>query len=320
MALDGPLRLTNSEMSDWRRCRRKWYFRSYRRLFARDEKPTGALSLGNLVHDALSVLYAVGEKGDPLARLDELTEAKVLEHPWHEEDIRKEGELAKIMVEGYVGWLEETGADQNIRVLAPESMVEVTLAEAGDLALDAPAVHLLSKLDARVERHTDPGRMALEFKTVQDFTRPLPTLQIDTQLLTEHLVEFLSLQARGDADPAHRARGVLYRMLRKVKRTAAAKPPFYAEEAVDHNVEELRNHWRHVMAIAIDIIDAHRRLDAGESHHTVAYPSPKQDCSWDCPFLAPCKLANSGDMEGYIAEKFEVGDPLERYKGATSFE
>jgi RecB family exonuclease len=311
MALDGPLRLTNSEMSDWRRCRRKWYFRSYRRLRARDEKPTGALSLGNLVHDALSVVYAVGEKGDPLARLDELTEAKVLEHPFHEDDIRKEGELAKIMVEGYVQWLEETGADQNVRVLAPESMVEVELAQ---------GVRLLSKLDARVERHTDPGRMALEFKTVQDFTRPLPTLQIDTQLLTEHLVEFLALQERGETDPAQRARGVLYRMLRKVKRTAAAKPPFYAEEAVDHNVEELRNHWRHVMSIARDILDAHARLDAGESHHTVAYPSPKQDCSWDCPFLAPCKLANSGDMEAYIAEKYEEADPLERYVGATSFE
>jgi PD-(D/E)XK nuclease superfamily len=311
MALDGPLRLTNSEMTTWRRCRRKWYFSSYRRLRHRDEKPTGALSLGNLVHDALSVVYQVGGKSDPLARLDELTEAKVLEHPWHEDDIRKEGELAKIMVEGYVQWLEETGADQNIRVLAPESMVEVEL---------APGINLLSKLDARVERHTDPGRMALEFKTVQDFTRPLPTLQIDTQLLTEHLVEFLSLQERGETDPAHRARGVLYRMLRKVKRTAAAKPPFYAEEAVDHNVEELRNHWRHVMAIANDILDAHRRLDAGESHHTVAYPSPKQDCSWDCPFLAPCKLANSGDMEAYIAEKYEEADPLERYVGATSFE
>jgi hypothetical protein len=309
--IEGNLRLTNSEMSDWRRCRRKWYFRSYRHLRARDEKPTGALSLGNLVHDALSVLYAVGEKGDPLARLDELTEAKVLAHPWHEEDVRKEGELAKIMVEGYVQWLEETGADQNVRVLAPESMVEVQLAE---------GVTLLSKLDARVERVTDPGRVALEFKTVQDFTRPLPTLQIDTQLLTEHLVEFLSLQERGEADPAQRARGVLYRMLRKVKRTSTAKPPFYAEEAVDHNVEELRNHWRHVMAIARDIIDAHQRLDAGESHHTVAYPSPKQDCSWDCPFLAPCKLANSGDMEGYIAEKYEEADPLERYVGATSFD
>lgn len=309
--IEGPLRLTNSEMSDWRRCRRKWYFRSYRRLHSRDEKPTGALSLGNLVHDALSVVYQVGEKGDPLVRLDELTETKVLEHPWHEDDIRKEGELAKIMVEGYVEWLAETGVDQNIRVLAPESMVEVEL---------APGIHLLSKLDARVERHTDPGRMALEFKTVQDFTRPLPTLQIDTQLLSEHLVEFLSLQARGEEDPAHRARGVLYRMLRKVKRSSTAKPPFYKEEAVDHNVEELRNHWRHVMAIANDILDAHARLDAGESHHTVAYPSPKQDCSWDCPFLAPCKLANSGDMEAYLTEKYEEGDPLERYKGATSFE
>jgi hypothetical protein len=56
--------------------------------------------------------------------------------------------------------------------------------------------------------------------------------------------------------------GILVNLLKKVKRTASAKPPFYARVDVPHNIHELRNHWKHVVHRA-EIADAERRLDAG---------------------------------------------------------
>lgn len=299
------LRLTNSEMSTWRRCERKWYWESYRGLRKREVLPAGTpLAIGSRVHVALAAFYSGGSATDALA---ESIARDLATFPEHEAQILKDQDLCSAMIEGYLEWLEETGVDADLRVIAAETKLEVPITF---------GVTLLSKLDARVERHRagTPTRMALEFKTVGDLTSSLPTLALDTQLLTEHLVEFLHLRERGQE--GDRAQGVLYRMLRKVKRTDRAKPPFYSEEEVPHSVEELRNHWRHVVAYAGQIQAARARLDAGETHHSVTPPSPQSSCSWYCPLLGACKLANAGaDVEGYLSDHFEVRDPLERYAG-----
>jgi len=244
--------------------------------------------------------------------LDVAVSADLEKHPLYDRQIRNDADLCRAMVSGYLEWLEDTGADAGLRVIAQETRVEAPLID---------GVTLLAKLDARVQRESGyigpagPGaRLALEFKTVGDLVRSLPTLQIDSQLLTEHLVEFLALKDSGQ--DSERAQGVLYRMLRKVKRTASAKPPFFSEEEVPHSVDELRNHWLHVVAYAQDILAARSRLDAGESHHSVTPPSPQTSCSWYCPLLQACKLATAGvDVDGYLAEHFEIRDPLERYEG-----
>ena len=297
-------------MSTWRRCRRKWYWSQYRGLRRRKEAPAGTpIAIGSRVHAALAEHYG---GGDALAQLDAGIAADLERHPLYDRQVRGDGDLCRAMVEGYLEWLEETGADSDLRVIAPETRLEVPVIE---------GVTLLAKLDVRVERgpdHAGPAgsgaRLALEFKTVGNLVSHLPTLQIDTQLLTEHLVEFLALKDSGQ--DSERAQGVLYRMLRKVKRTASAKPPFFSEEEVPHSVDELQNHWLHVVAYAQDILAARARLDAGESHHSVTPPSPQTSCSWYCPLLQACKLATAGaDVDGYLAEHFEIRDPLERYEG-----
>lgn len=309
------LRLTNSEASTWRRCQRKWYWQYYIGLRKRSHAPAGTpLAIGSRVHDALSAYYS-GK--DPLQQLAEGIEHDIETYPLFELSLRKDADLCNAMIEGYVAWLAETGVDQGLKVIAPETKMEVPLIE---------GVSLMAKLDARVERDSTyigiagPGaRLALEFKTAGNLTSPLPTLQIDTQLLTEHLVEYLALKEAGRE--GERAQGVLYRMLRKVKRTAAAKPPFYAEEEVPHTVAELRNHWRHVVAVALQIRAATTRLDAGESHHDVCVPNPQQSCSWYCPLLQACKLATAdADVDGYLLENFEIVDPLDRYDGVEMVE
>lgn len=301
------LRLTNSEMGTWRRCKRKWYLGTYRKLVEPPRISGSPLAIGTRVHNALSAYYTDGS--DPAAALRAVVEGDILAYPLEAEQLRKDLDLCDAMLTGYIEWLAETGVDSDIRVIAPETKIEVALVEGATL---------LSKLDARVERVSTGARLALEFKTAGSLTAPLPTLQIDSQLLTEHLVEFLALRDSGNEVEASaaRAQGVLYRMMRKVKRTASAKPPFYAEEEVLHNLDELRNHWRHVVAIAHEIKAATASLDAGADHHVVAYPNPNSTCSWNCHFLHVCKLIDAGgasDAEGYIAANFTVGDPLERY-------
>jgi hypothetical protein len=292
-------------MRQWQRCKRQWYFATYRRLVRQGavnfNRPLG---IGSRVHDALAVYYDPDKRIDPLEYLAQSIEADVLAHPAHETDVRKEGALAVAMMEGYVQWCEETGADVGMELLKAEGATEVEL---------APGLHLLTKMDAQV-RMPDGSRLNLEHKTVGDLSTPIQALQLDTQCLTEHLAEYLELKLKGEEED--RAEGVLYNMLRKSKRTVRAKPPFYARVPVRHNIHELRSHWEHVMAIASEIVAAQAALDSGARHQAVAPPNPTRDCKWQCPFFQICPMLDDGsDVEQAIADLYVQGDPLARYDG-----
>jgi hypothetical protein len=299
-----PLRLTNSEMKTFKRCRRKWWLSTYRGLGPRQRdfnRPTG---IGTRVHNALAVLYDPVAPQDPVAWLKQSVQEDLTKFPDERSNIEKEADLALAMIEGYWEWLEETGADRGFEVVASEGAREAVLYE---------DVTLLSKLDARiVHRERQDIRLALEHKTVGDLSTPLPFLQIDTQLLTEHLVEYMSLRNEGrDADAAQ---GVLYNMLRKCKRTSRAKPPFFGREEVKHNRHELEKHWMHVIAVAKRIRQVETELEAGASHHEVCEPNPTRDCKWECPFFHICSHFDDGsNVELDLAADFEVGNPLQRY-------
>jgi hypothetical protein len=308
------LRLSNSEMSTFRRCKRKWYLNTYRRLAPKkDPLPGTPLSIGNLVHSALEAYYNPEIRYHPVAYVENLIEDDVQAMPEYEIEIRKEAELCMIMLEGYLEWLAETGADAELEVQGTESKVEVNL---------IPGVNLISKLDAPVRRVSDGSLWALEHKTTGSLDQPLPLLKLDTQLLTEHLARFLhAIENGATADEAHaQCQGILYNMLRKVKRTPSAKPPFYGRVDVPHNIHELRNHWKHVVSIATSMLDTYARLDAGESHHTVCPPSPMKTCTWDCEFFKVCVMADDGsDFEGALDALYDERNPLERYEDAAEF-
>jgi hypothetical protein len=309
------LLLSNSEMQTFRRCGRKWYLSTYRRLKPRAiNMPGSPFSIGNVVHDSLAAYYDPTVKADPVAFAHGIIDEKRGLNPELGNFQDKEEELIVIMLEGYLEWLEETGADQDLQVIGTETMAEAVL---------IPGVKLISKLDAPVTRISDGAKMALEHKTLKSMTVPLPLLKLDTQLLTEHLVRFLHLQEAGaTAEEAQEAcHGILYNMLRKVKRTASAKPPFYGREDVPHNIHELRAHWRHCVSVALEIQNKRSRLDQGETHHTVCPPSPTRNCTWDCDFFKICVMADDGsDFEGALHDLYEERDPLERYDDAAELE
>lgn len=301
--------LTNSEMKEWRSCHRKWYLSYYRKL-ARDGKSfNNPLSIGTRVHDALSAYYDPNERKDPMLVLAQSVDADLAKYPACEKDIRAEADLCDAMLSGYLQWVQETGVDAGLRIVAAEGARVVPLAPNDPGLKD---VNLLSKLDVRVLREFDGARLALEHKTVGDLSTPLQTLKLDTQLLTEHLVEYMALKVEGKEEEA--AKGVLYNMLRKVKRTARAKPPFYGRETVPHNLDELRNHWKHVVIVAHQILAAQTLLDTGVDHNLVCEPNPTRDCKWDCPFFKVCVMFDDGsDVEGALRDLYVTVDPLERY-------
>lgn len=311
------VRLTNSEMMTWLGCRRDWYLTVYRGLRRRNRPAAGRpTTTGNRYHDAMAGWYDPANPVHPVVTVEESVMRDVAMFPEQEEYVLKEGELVRIMVEGYVEWLEETGIDSDLRVLAAESKIEVPL-----LSYKGYDVTLLSKIDARVERISTGDRLALEHKTVQSLTQPLSILRGNHQLLTEQVVELKSLKASGEEEK--RAVGVLYNMARKVKRTARAKPPFYGREYVYHNVQELRNHWVHCCAIAREIVDARIQLDAGASHHAVCPPHVSRDLTWKSEFFRDgiYPLMDDGsDWEAAVAALYEEGNYLERYEGVGEYE
>lgn len=304
------LRLTNSEMRTWRRCKRKWYFSYYRGLHRAGRTFNEPLSIGSRLHDTLEVYYRPGlQREDPMEHFRKQVEADIEANPTQEDRVRKEADLVEAMLTGYFEWLEEEGHDAELRVLAPEAELEHPLIE---------GVTVLSKIDALVESVVDGSVGSIEHKTCGNFKDPQATLQVDTQLLTEHLVKFLAALEEGEDPNENAARFILYNMLRKVKRTASAKPPFFQREVVHHSVNELRSHWKHIVRIATEIQAARVELDAGADHHDVCYPNPQvRQCSWDCEFKKVCLsgMTDDGtDIEPFLADEFEIGDPLERYR------
>lgn len=304
------LLLSNSEIRCYKRCRRKWWLTHFRRLVLKRESQAGPRALGSAVHVALEEL-AKGGQGDPLGRLAEWYEAAVAltqDNGDRADKVLKDYEFAQRMVEGYLEWAIEEGIDQDLEVVGAEEIIQAELAE---------GVWVRGKVDQRLRRISTGKRLIRDFKTTGSVTEPVKTLHSDEQQLMYLMIE----RMLGRMD--ERAEAGLHTMLRRVKRTAAAKPPFYAQHEVRHSDVELRSFWRRTLETARDIQRLRERLEAVDGQVTadgvgvaalVAYPSPEGSCSWSCDFFAVCPLFDEGsDAEGAIAEWFEVGDPDARY-------
>jgi hypothetical protein len=310
------LKVSNSELRAFKRCRRKWWLAYFLRLRAKRDG-VGALSIGNMVHAPLEAYYALPDRDpetfqwEPIlaahvqARLqdDRLPQEK---HPAMLEDY----ELAKIMLRGYFEWLTAEGIDSEFRVLAAEEEIEAFL---GDIS--GTPVWLIGKLDTVVEILSSGLRTFWDHKTVADMKR-LPALGAkDEQFMTYGLLQRLRAAARleGRTDEQF-ADGGSWNMLRKVKRTARSNPPYYERAIVRHNDTVYRNFYTRVWGEVTDMLAVRTNLEAGVSHHQAAYPNPTMDCSWDCPFVAICPQFDDGsDVQSVLTIDFEQHDPYERY-------
>lgn len=294
---------TNSELKTFKRCRRKWYLGEHLGWALNREKKHGAASLGTRVHLAMQA-HAEGGLEAARAAHDARLAVDVLAEPEQELEIRKEAEKAWIMVEGFDQWLADEGADAEYRVLAAEHRIEVKLDD---------ETGLLGKLDRRV-LHVPTGLTLFEdFKTVDDFSR-VGLLQLDEQMRMYCLLERLNPEHEGP-----QIHGALYTMMRKVKRTARAKPPFYMRITLYFNEADITNFHQRVLSEIADIRVLEALLESGADPVTTAYPNPTRDCSWDCDFLPLCGSMDDGsDWQGLLASLYRRGNPLARYDSPTT--
>ena len=313
--------VSNSEVQTFKDCRRRWWLAYYRGLQLTAQSHTGARAIGNRLHRALEAWYvpAGRAKTDPRHALERLIVADwtlvVQSHNGEQDvppDLRKkftdEANLERVMLEGYVQHLADTGIDAELRVISSEAYVEADLTKWSDPE-DTKPIKLIGRLDVRVQREHDGVRLFMDHKSVQNFTEPAALLPLDEQMLTYHFLEWLNTD-----DAEERCDGALYNMLRKVKRSPQAKPPFYSRIEVRHNQHELDSFKHRLMGTITHMRDAETALDAGVDHHIVAYPRPSRDCRWKCDFFMVCGMFDDGSRaEDMLSQYYVKHDPLEYY-------
>lgn len=285
-----------SEIKAFKNCPRSWYL-GYKKdgsgyeFKKSDEPESGQRDVGTLCHLGVEAhyngLYPVGAiqaaQAVHLAEQDGVPLSK----EWLE--VYK---LSTIMVEGYVQWLATEGHDVGEKTAHVEAQVAVPIG-----TFRGDDVILTGRID-RIVQDTLSGEFIIEdTKTVQSLDQMGEQLQVDDQ----GLIYAILVRAGLGLD----ARRFRHNMLRKVKRTANAKPPFYGRHEVRFTEQQLDNAWTHTAVVLDRMVEALQRLTADEeaNQHLVAYPNPTRDCTWRCDFLHACSMTDEGaDWRGYLTE------------------
>lgn len=296
------VRLSNSELQTFKDCRRRWWFTYYRRLQPKYKDATGALALGTRIHAALDEYYTLGT---PLLEAHQKlvnSEKEALLVDFRDvSELEKEAELGHIMLDGYLQWMEEEGIDADLEMISTEETIIAPLFNG--------EVELQGKLDMRVRRKSDGVRMFRDFKTVggslSDFANLAP--------MNEQIMTYMLLEQSKDID-GERSDGGIFTLLKKVRRSAAARPPFYDQIEVRHNIFTLRSFWDRIHGTIADLMRVRTALDKGENPAFHAYPSPSRDCKWKCKFYSVCTLVDDGSAaEQALSEMFVEADPYAYY-------
>lgn len=307
-------RISNSEIATFKNCRRRWWLAWHRGLRPKWESPLGALGIGQNVHAALASYYVPDgqPRTDPREALEVILKdaaerlgtywgAQGKEVPAGElKTLLSEADLQRIMLDGYVQWIAETGADQDFKVIESEAYVEVLFETISDLA-----VYIIGRLDVLAEDAWTGKPMFLDHKTTGSIAGSIHGLPLNPQMKMYRLIlQFLSGK---QVDIA------LYSMLRKVKRSVKAKPPFFHREKITHNRIEVEHFQQQLRGVIQDIINVGDQLDDGVDHNLVVYPTPGTGCNY-CPFVRECHMLEDGSRaEDSLRDRFTVGEPLHYY-------
>lgn len=269
----------------------------------------GVQHLGTRVHNALERYYGYGE--DPLKAEQKLYEEGlpvIMTRGIEKEikDYKGDHAYAQRMIEGYLQWITEEGVDDGFEIVGAEEEIRVPSGIAG--------VDLRGKIDVRVRRRVDGRRVFVDHKTAGSLA--IPTIEINEQFRTYGLLERLKKRMTGEKTA--NCDGGIINVLKRVKRTMTAKPPFYARHDVRFNDHQLRTMWTRIHAAIRDMMAVRMALETGTDHHEVAYPTPQGDCSWSCPFLKVCPLFDDGSRwQAALENHYVTVDPYARYDSKT---
>jgi hypothetical protein len=210
--------------------------------------------------------------------------------------------MGRIMLEGYEQWVAEEGIDAELEMISTEETIIAPLF--------GGEVELQGKLDMRVRRKADGVRMFRDFKTVGGSLSEFSSMaHMNEQVMTYMLLESTKV------DESERSDGGIFTLLKKVRRTAAAKPPFYEHVEVRHNVFTMRSFWNRIHGTISDLMRVRTALDSGQNPAYYAYPKASRDCKWKCSFFAICPMFDDGSaVEQAISEMYEESDPYAYYE------
>lgn len=296
--------VSNSEVQTFKRCKRKWWLTWHLGYQPKHTEVIGVRKIGTRIHAVLEHVYRPGGPDfagllDIHAEIAREDEALIPEEDTDQlKKFRDNVELERIVLEGYEQWVADTGVDEGLEVIAPEVYLEAQLPS-------LPEVTLIGKIDVRVR--TPRGLGFLDHKSVDNFNQPVVLLQQNEQMLHYLLLHVLNFNEYVDV--------ALYNMLRRVKRTARAKPPFYAREEVRHSPQELRAYQQRLTHTVSDMLELSSRFTHEPSDSERAYPTPHRDCTWDCPFFSICPMFDDGSrVDAALNALFVQEDPLSYYQ------
>lgn len=278
------LRLSNSEIETFQRCKRAHWWEYVQRLEPiAAPSPLRAAEVGSDFHTEMEAYYGGEPQESILERMRARCEELELTAPGG--DMHKAAELVLTMVEGYFDWLAEEGVDQGVDVIAPETAHSRTLP-------DLPGVEFIGKVDLETSAEL------IDFKTTKlPFATKIRTLRRSRQL--PHYAWLL-------AGRRHINR-VRVRVAKQSTRSERTSPPYYAEEEIPITRARLAAHEAHLRELVPEI-------QANYARETLPVPTPQESCSWICPLYLVCDMADQGeDYQQVIDQEFKQGDPLARY-------
>lgn len=284
-----------SEIKKFKRCPRSWWLNYKIDGTGYETAPStspqsGQRDVGTLVHACLDAYY----KGatDPLEPI-QWERSYAIHDGYHSAEWERDVfTLARIMVEGYIDWLQQEGYDSGERTLFVEQQLEVPIGR-----IRGEDVVLTARIDRIVEDVLTSEPIIEDSKTVQSMDQVGLQLNVDDQGLTYCILAKAALKL-----DVHRFR---HNMLRKVKRGPQSKPPYYGRHEVRYNDEQLDNAWLHLVVVVDKMVEALQELSlpGSRTHHYVAYPNPTKDCTWDCGFINICPMMDDGsDWRGALTE------------------
>ena len=303
--------ISNSEMSTIQDCRRRWYLSYHLGMTKRTTSPTGLDRLGTRVHTALELHYGSGLTDPQTLQVlkliydDAITECQAASDEDGISKLHKEHDLALVMIRGYLDWINETGADEDVEVISAEHDVIVPS--------QVTDVRFRAKLDMKIRRRSDGAIMFMDHKTTGSFDMIQQTLFLNSQARFYSLLDAMIASGTGTW---YRTDGGIFNMIRRSKRTMTAKPPFYRREEIRFNTDVLKATEIKSNAVATQIRDATRGLESGSVNYLEMYPTPTRDCTWKCQFVSICSLMDDGSRwQAALEADYVQHDPYEYYTG-----
>lgn len=295
------LKVSPSEISKFRRCRRTWWLKYY---LGWGQDPatapaTSAALLGTRIHAALEAYY--GHDIDPVSAIGVIYDFEVNRRPDAEPELRSEQDWARVMIAGYLEWAAETGVDEEYDVVDVERALEVAIQlPSGEMAI------VSGKLDQIVRRRLDGALLLRDWKSVGTLHKA-DLLVLDEQMRIYSAL--LTIKSGG-----FRVDGALYAMLLRSKRTSRAKGPFYEQVHINYNGAEHMNMLTRLRGVLDDMSRVIRQLDSGVDHRLVVYPNPMTDrCGWDCSeFKNICAMFDDNSrIEDALRNNYVRRDPYD---------